>query len=70
MTKAPKLNCRNWECGVVLPILEVNAEQTSTSSDGQDMNGLKMFKSVIPIPMKLPGQPYQGDKKPWYHSES
>ena len=38
-TKQPKLNCRNWECGVVVPVFEnrnksgaVNSTSTSTTS--------------------------------------
>ena len=31
-TKSPKLNCRNWECGVVIPVLE---SHPSSSGDNK-----------------------------------
>ncbi|KAK4692668.1 tyrosyl-DNA phosphodiesterase 1, partial [Lecanoromycetidae sp. Uapishka_2] len=59
-TKAPKLNCRNWECGVIVPV---------PYEDGSNQLGnLKEFKGSIPVPMQYPGEPY-GNRKPWYHSE-
>ncbi|KAF7513256.1 hypothetical protein GJ744_009677 [Endocarpon pusillum] len=65
-TKTPKLSCRNWECGVILPILESKADQAKALTDRQDSNGLNIFKNVVPIPMKIPGETYQGTKKPWF----
>ncbi|KAL6719708.1 hypothetical protein ACLMJK_001629 [Lecanora helva] len=59
-TKAPKLNCRNWECGVLFPV----------PASGTDKGGIDLgvFRGSVPVPMQYPGQPY-GDSKPWYYSE-
>ncbi|PTU18765.1 hypothetical protein P175DRAFT_0534536 [Aspergillus ochraceoroseus IBT 24754] len=35
-TKQPKLNCRNWECGVVIPVIEHNNTAQPTSDAEQD----------------------------------
>ena len=59
-SKSPKLNCRNWECGVVIPI---RRDKSSSSQDG-----LQCFRDNVPVPMQYPGSPY-GDRKPWYYSE-
>ena len=59
-TKAPKLNCRNWECGVLIPT-EGNVIRGAE-------NGLDVFRGVIPVPMQFPGEGYNG-RKPWYFME-
>ena len=59
-TKEAKLNCRNWECGVIVPL----PQNVSGSEEG----GLKQFDTVVPVPMQIPGEAY-GDKKPWYYTE-
>ncbi|CAD6568535.1 MAG: hypothetical protein ASARMPRED_001852 [Alectoria sarmentosa] len=59
-TKEPKLNCRNWECGVLVPV----RPNISGSGEGD----LKEFEGIVPVPMQVPGEEY-GDKKPWYFTE-
>ena len=59
-TKLPKINCRNWECGVLLPVRD--AGKRNAHSDLSD------FEKIVPVPMKYPGESY-GDRKPWYYSE-
>lgn len=60
-THAPKMTCRNWECGVIV------------KAGGQGGNGsssnLGMFEGVVPVPMQLPGLPLakEGVKAPWFH---
>lgn len=69
-TKSPKLNCRNWECGVVVPVpVEGEAEDMKSSADyssGED--GLIALSRVVPVPMKYPGESFDG-RKPWLFSE-
>ncbi|KAL9131998.1 MAG: hypothetical protein Q9217_000208 [Psora testacea] len=79
VTKLPKLNCRNWECGVLIsagpgvhcveykPIFppESRASSVQTSNRSASGGGLQVFKGVIPVPMHYPGEEY-GDRKPWY----
>ncbi|KAL4992890.1 tyrosyl-DNA phosphodiesterase-domain-containing protein [Aspergillus falconensis] len=96
--KQPKLNCRNWECGVVIPVVEekediddpdANTEGDTEKSEsqlgkqsekrkdvvgrGKEENGglLDIFRGTVPVPMRLPGQRYEGQqaRHPWYYSK-
>lgn len=67
MSKAPRLNCRNWECGVILPILPTSTVSLSSHED-QIPEGLTGFEGMIPVPMSYPGEEY-GMKKPWFQGE-
>ncbi|KAL4976101.1 tyrosyl-DNA phosphodiesterase-domain-containing protein [Aspergillus desertorum] len=97
--KQPKLNCRNWECGVVIPVFEakknIDDPYPSTGGDSEEEtkpqarnqpgksdivvrkskeeNGglLDIFRGTVPVPMRLPGQRYEGQqaKQPWYYSK-
>jgi hypothetical protein len=66
-TKGPKLNCRNWECGVLLPVR--GCPLPAKSSDARDTKRealpLSVFDGVVPVPMLIPGELY-GVRKPWY----
>ncbi|KAK7213452.1 hypothetical protein V2G26_020630 [Clonostachys chloroleuca] len=81
----PKLNCRNWECGVVLPVLEANgkarpttkgASAVATSSSGteDDSRGSsnlgELFASTVPMPMLVPGRLYGPNEEPWFYADS
>ncbi|RWA11986.1 hypothetical protein EKO27_g3087 [Xylaria grammica] len=57
----PKLNCRNWECGVLIPM-----ESQAVKS------GWAAFENKIPIPMVVPGEAYgkANSKKPWLFLEA
>lgn len=44
----PKMTCRNWECGVVVPITAL----------GEGTADLSTFQEKIPVPMQTPGDPY------------
>ena len=59
-TKLPKLNCRNWECGVMIKVPD-NALNV-------DRKGLTAFAGTVPVPMEYPGEMY-GTRKPWYYGE-
>ncbi|KAL8767691.1 MAG: hypothetical protein Q9209_005871 [Squamulea sp. 1 TL-2023] len=81
-TKEPKLNCRNWECGVVVPfrrVVHMTGSGLNDSSIGDNptdrpgrgtgtIQGLEAFEKLIPVPMEYPGKEY-GDGKPWFYSE-
>ena len=58
-TKRPKLNCRNWECGVIVPVSRV----------GGSKGGLKMFDGTVPVPMQIPAPELNEDRKPWFFME-
>ncbi|KAF2965773.1 hypothetical protein GQX73_g7803 [Xylaria multiplex] len=57
----PKLNCRNWECGVLIPM-----ESEASKS------GWETFEKRVPIPMIVPGEAYgkTNSKRPWLFLES
>ena len=57
-TKRPKLNCRNWECGVIIKAGEV----------GGEAGYMAVFEGVVPVPMVAPGEEY-GARKPWFSFE-
>lgn len=67
-TKSPKLNCRNWECGVLVPVIsEVkNENEDPGKKSGESGNSLDVFRGTVPVPLQLPGARFEGDLKPWY----
>ncbi|KAI9782798.1 MAG: hypothetical protein M1816_001708 [Peltula sp. TS41687] len=66
-TKQPKLNCRNWECGVVVPMppSSPGGRSTHTPATATEMD---VFTGHVPVPMQHPGAPYES-KTPWFNSE-
>ncbi|RDL35212.1 uncharacterized protein BP5553_07143 [Venustampulla echinocandica] len=66
-TKEPKLNCRNWECGVIVPVLAGDSKVKNKEQD-QGPPGMEVFKDHVPVPMVAPGEEYAG-RRPWYHNE-
>lgn len=63
----PRLTCRNWECGVVIPMKK--AVSVPRGMDGDidhlsDMRGLSMSGGIIPVPMQILGMRYRG-RNPW-----
>jgi len=62
--KEPKIGCRNWECGVLLPVSAEVLEKTS----GADIPTMEVFKGLVDVPFKLPGEEYRG-RDPWYYTE-
>ncbi|KAL2271708.1 hypothetical protein VTJ83DRAFT_1079 [Remersonia thermophila] len=60
----PKMMCRNWECGVLVPANE-RAPAGDVKSDaaarggGSSPNSLQaVFNGVVPVPMEWPGREY------------
>lgn len=60
-----KLNCKNWECGVLLP---VNAEGVATEAGKNGVVDMVAFKDVVEPPFMFPGIEYE-DREPWYFQE-
>ncbi|KAL9036975.1 MAG: hypothetical protein Q9214_005900 [Letrouitia sp. 1 TL-2023] len=66
--KIPKLNCRNWECGVIVPIKKFFNIGSGKNLE-EPFGSLSVFKQVgVPIPMDYPGQEY-GKQKPWFFTK-
>ena len=71
--KVPKLNCRNWECGVLIPARHLDAEnygeQEKLVGDSKFSASVETaFDRIFPVPMLFPGAEYRS-KEPWYYSE-
>lgn len=66
-TKEPKLNCRNWECGVVIPVPST-VGSVGTKFGGKGI-GKSIFDDHVPVPMVAPGAPY-GKRRPWFYNAS
>lgn len=77
LSKAPKLNCRNWECGVLIPmrlaqqdgIEKVDKESSNPEDHTRQNSGVREFEGRIPVPMQYPGEEY-GIRRPWFNAES
>ena len=73
-TKSPKLNCCNWECGVLVPLRRMTADAEGTvaasesRSEDEGRRGLEMFEGKVPVPMQYPGEEY-GGKAPWFFAQ-
>lgn len=75
-TKQVKLYCRNWECGVVIPVekstasrsIDTPATTPQQTAQDHDINLNSIFKGVVPVPMDFPGMEY-GHGHPWFRNE-
>ncbi|KAI1768671.1 phospholipase D/nuclease [Hypoxylon sp. FL1150] len=66
-TGNPKLTCRNWECGVIVPIPPREPDKIDIRQ-----SPLSDFYDAIHIPMKVPGESYGAtkSKRPWLFLEN
>ncbi|EPS28628.1 hypothetical protein PDE_03574 [Penicillium oxalicum 114-2] len=69
----PKLNCRNWECGVIVPITTVVNEtqgvggKTASSLQSQSQQlPVELFHDTVPVPLKIPGADLTESRPPWF----
>ncbi|KAJ5147845.1 hypothetical protein N7526_001197, partial [Penicillium atrosanguineum] len=74
-TKEARLNCRNWECGVIVPItnpyegipqpkisseLSVQEQFAAIDQDGQEKKfPISEINAFVPVPMKVPAKAYK-----------
>lgn len=79
VTKQPKMNCRNWECGVVIPVTvdaakkvvsekSANSQKVGVPSGEVNVPGMDVFDGSVPVPMVVPGEHY-GARRPWFYKE-
>ncbi|KAI4124280.1 MAG: hypothetical protein LQ338_004900 [Usnochroma carphineum] len=67
--KQPKLNCRNWECGVVLPLrLAAATSEGSATTEPEEGRSLAAFERLIPVPFEYPAEGY-AERTPWFYSD-
>lgn len=67
--KEPKLNCRNWECGVVVPVVCEDESPSRTASSNrpeEEKDITEIFGTTVPVPMRVPAPPLGTGLKPWY----
>lgn len=72
-TGKPKMSCRNWECGVVLPVdvtasLGPGSSGSGASSDANELSTI--FSSRVPVPIHFPGRTYGPADKPWLYMDT
>ena len=80
-TRNPKLNCRNWECGVVVPSIVAAVDElreTPLHKDDNDDNDNEAvtaaavalpFDPNVPIPMLYPAPGLEEQQqRPWFFS--
>nr|OQO17799.1 hypothetical protein B0A51_14875 [Rachicladosporium sp. CCFEE 5018] len=60
-----KVTCRNWECGVLIPVLTGKEANWDSTNDLADMS---VFDGVVKPPFMIPGVEYDG-REPWYFQE-
>ncbi|KIV89228.1 hypothetical protein, variant 1 [Exophiala mesophila] len=70
--KSLKLNCRNWECGVIVPVSaeneEMSGEHEQVVDEGKD-SLRAVFGGTVPVPMRYPtGLVAQDGGRPWFFS--
>lgn len=77
ITKTPRLNCRNWECGVVLPVPTLRGPlhvelgkskrgEASSAITATAVEGLDIFEDSVPVPLRGPARSMQ-KAKPWFN---
>jgi hypothetical protein len=62
------MNCRNWECGVIVPILNEKERTNGQENDETASVSLpaKRFEGTVPVPMRVPAVPLSKDRKPFF----
>jgi hypothetical protein len=70
-----KIKCKNWECGVVIPIFARPDQSNGQTLSGEPVPGrteplgLEVFEKTVPVPMVTPAEPLGDDRKPWFFAE-
>ncbi|KAJ5570241.1 uncharacterized protein N7459_009671 [Penicillium hispanicum] len=81
-TGQPKLNCRNWECGVLVPVTDGQDVKAASGSHGDEgvraeaddelqsiSSPSEIFRDIVPVPMKLPARSLGAGREPWFFME-
>ncbi|KAF8457236.1 tyrosyl-DNA phosphodiesterase I [Terfezia claveryi] len=74
-SKSPKLNVKNWECGVLIPLSASTSKSEEVKEDTpqEERNkplGMEVFTEKLPVPMEVPGRRIAQGRKPWFYIES
>ncbi|KAL7919252.1 tyrosyl-DNA phosphodiesterase domain-containing protein [Trichoderma austrokoningii] len=65
-TGAMKLTCRNWECGVIIPVPESQSPAVDKTAPSAD-DDMSLFAGTVPVPMQVPGPVYGSSDQPWLY---
>lgn len=57
------LNIRNWECGVVMPVVEDKVMSVALNEGG--VLPMSVFEGTVEVPFVVPGSPH-GGRQPWF----
>ncbi|KAJ5902551.1 hypothetical protein N7495_003079 [Penicillium taxi] len=80
-TGLKKINLRNYECGVLVPVINANSTlkesagkgkaPTSESSESGTFTNItrEIFNDTVPVPMLLPAPRLTDERKPWFLME-
>jgi hypothetical protein len=66
VTKKPRLSCRNWECGVIIPLLVSEQHPSMFEMVSRPPSRLEMFDRKIPVPIQGPARPMKANR-PWFN---
>ncbi|CAG8386813.1 unnamed protein product [Penicillium salamii] len=65
-TKNLKMNCRNWECGVIVPIRSEKKPHSPSAESESAPFPTERFQDIIPVPMRVPAAPLSETRKPFF----
>lgn len=72
-TGKPKMSCRNWECGVVIPLAPGGSDNdqgkaaVSTATGPTLASRFENGPVPVPVPMQVPAEPLGTDQQPWFY---
>ena len=77
--KTPKLNVRNWECGVLIPVSAAAGAKEVGDSDAGRVSGQEVrkaarpldtvFGNTVPVPMQVNARRIAAGRIPWFYEE-
>jgi hypothetical protein len=64
-SKKPKVNCRNWETGVLMRI-PIADDLESKGKQQQKPPAYDVFQGSLEFPCRIPGEEYKKHDRPWF----
>lgn len=61
-----KINCRNWECGVIVPITNEKKSSPPESKAESVLLPVTRFQDIVPVPMRVPTTQLSETRKPFF----
>jgi len=61
------MNCRNWECGVIVPINEEKEKDGQKEYDTALVPlPVERFQDTVPVPMRVPAAQLSETRRPFF----